>query len=186
VPIGQTPTIAVTVSDISNSTVQLNFVGLRFEWNGPSTFFVGGNSDKGAVLTPGQTISYAIAVTVPGDVTPGIHRLSGYATYRVLSQGNWSSVRAGWWVADLAFAYPQTLQSPPQGQSSTGPTQQSFSTETETVGVIVVIVAIGLFLERGRVRRVIRRPKAPTKAEPVETAKPESQEPEPRREEEDL
>ena len=162
-PIGQTNTVAVTVVDIVNSTVQLTFVGLRFEWDLPNSFFVGGNSEKGVVLTAGEQITYSIPVIVPANVTPGAHRLSTYVTYRMLGQKNSTGVEAGWWVADIQLAYSQTQQS--QTATATGP-QQSFS--PETIGVLVAVVAIGLFLERGRIKRLIRKSRAtgPTPTQP--------------------
>ena len=164
-PIGQTNTVAVTVQDIVNSTVQLTFVGLRFEWDLPNNFFIGGNSEKGAVLTAGEQITYSIPVIVPANVTPGAHKLSAYATYRMLNQQNSTGVEAGWWVADIQFAYPQTQQNQAATATVTGP-QQSFS--PETIGVLVAVVAIGLFLERGRIKRLIGkfRTTGPTPTQP--------------------
>jgi hypothetical protein len=185
-PIGQTNTVAVTVRDIVNSTVQLTFVGLRFEWSAPNNFFIGANSEKGAVLAAGEQITYSIPVVVPGNVTPGTHRLSAYVTYRLPNAKNATATLAGWWVADLQFAYPQTQQTQ-QSQTATAP-QQSFS--IETIAVMVVVVAIGLFLERGRIIRLVgkyRKPK-PSPTEPG-TEKPSAAEKPPeveKTEEEDL
>jgi len=162
-PIGQTNTVAVTVEDLVNSTVQLTFVGLRFEWDLPENFFIGGNSEKGAVLTAGEQIAYSIPVVVPANVTPGIHRLSAYVTYRMLNQKNSTGVVAGWWVTDIQFAYPQTQQS--QTATVTAPEQNS---NAETIGVLVAVVAIGLFLERDRIKRLVGKSRAtgPTPAQP--------------------
>jgi hypothetical protein len=183
-PIGQTSTVAVTVTNIVNTTVQLTFVGLRFEWDKPGNFFIGANSEKGAVLAAGEQIVYAIPVQVPGNTTPGTHRLSTYATYRMLAQGNWTGVLAGWWVADVQLAYPQTQQGSQiqQSRTATGAgSQQPFS--IETIGVLIAVLAIGLFLERARIKRLLRRPQG-AKPEPTE---PESREPEAaKKEEEDL
>jgi len=171
-PIGQTNTVAVTVTNISNDTVQLVFLGLRFEWSSPNSFFIGGNSEKGAVLAPGEQIAYSIAVTVPSNVTPGVHRLTGYVTYRVSAKGNWTGVLAGWWVTDIPFAYPQTQQ--PQPPPTTGQAPSVLSTHPETVGVLVVVVIIGLLLERGRIIRLVRRRSTELGAEPT---KPETEKP---------
>ena len=162
-PIGQTNNVAVTVEDLVNSTVQLTFVGLRFEWDLPDSFFIGGNSEKGAVLTAGEQIAYSIPVVVPANVTPGIHRLSAYVTYRMLNQKNSTGLEAGWWVTDIQFAYPQTQQN--QTATVTGPQQNS---NAETIGVLVVVVAIGLFMERDRIKRLIGKSRAtgPTPAQP--------------------
>jgi hypothetical protein len=173
-PIGQAATVTVTVKDIGNSTVQLIFVGIRFEWSGPNTFFIGGNSEKGAVLAAGQQLTYDIAAQIPNNVTPGAHRLSGYATYRVFQAGNWSGTQAGWWVSDIQFAFPQAVQS--QTTRIVAP-QQTLS--PETVAVIAIVLAIGLVLERGRIRRLLKKPRAKV----AEPAKPETQEPEVRQEE---
>ena len=152
-PIGQTHTVAVTVTDTVNRTIQLIFVGLRFEWDLPNSFFIGANSEKGAVLTDDEQIMYAIPVAVPANVTPGVHRLSAYVTYRVLNQNNSTGVNAGWWVTDIEFAYPQTQQS--QIATTTHGSQQSFS--VETIGVLAGVVAIWLVLEYDRIKHLIRK-----------------------------
>ncbi len=184
-PIGQTDTVAVTVKNVVNSTVQLTFVGLRFEWSQPNNFFIGSGSEKGGILTSGEQIAYTIAVVVPANVTPGTHRLSGYVTYRLYQNGNWTGVLAGWWVADLQFAYSQTQQI----QTATGgPSPQTFSS-IETVAVLAAVAAIGLFLERGRITRFVgkHRETKPGPAEPQsEKPKPTEQEPAEQKEEEDL
>lgn len=184
-PIGQTDTVAVTVTNIVNSTVQLTFVGLRFEWSQPNNFFIGGNSEKGAVLAAGEQITYAIAVTVPGNITAGTHRLSGYVTYRLFQKGNWTGVLAGWWVADLQFAYPQAQQS----QTATGGESPQTFTTIETVAVLAAVVAIGLFLERGRIISFVgkhRGAKSGTAEPEGEKPKPVEQNPANQNEEEDL
>jgi hypothetical protein len=184
-PIGQTDTVAVTVKNVVNSTVQLTFVGLRFEWSQPNNFFIGGNSEKGAVLAAGEQIIYPIAVAVPGNITAGTHRLSGYVTYRVFQKGNWTGVLAGWWVADLQFAYPQAQQS----QTATGGGSPQTFTTLETVAVLAAVVAIGLFLERGRIIRFVGKHRAskPGLAEPEgEKPKTVEQKPADQKEEEDL
>jgi hypothetical protein len=185
-PIDQTDTVAVTVKDIVNSTVQLTFVGLRFEWDLPTSFFIGGNSEKGAVLTAGEQITYPILVTVPGNITPGTHRLSAYVTYRWQFQnGTWTGSLAGWWVTDLQFAYPQTLQN----QTTTGGESPQTSANIETAGVLVAVVAIGLFLERAHLIHFIgkHRVTKPGPAEPEgEKPKPVDQKPVDQKEEQDL
>lgn len=184
-PIGQTDTVTVTVKSIVNTTVQLTFVGLRFEWDSASNFFIAANSEKGAVLAAGEQIVYPIPVVIPGNITPGSHRLSAYVTYRVFNRGNWTGVLAGWWVADLQLAYPQTQQS----QTATGgQSQQTFST-IETIAVLAAVVAIGLFLERGRISRFVgkHRGAKPGPAEPEgEKPKPAEQKPADQKEEEEL
>lgn len=186
VPIGQTNTVAVTVKDIVNSTVQLTFVGLRFEWDAPNNFFIGSNSEKGAILAAGEQIVYSIPVTVPANITPGIHRLNGYVTYRLNQNGNWTGVLAGWWVADLQFAYPQTQQNQTTTGSESSP--QS-STAIETAGVLIAVVAIGLFLERGRIMRLVGKRGEP-KTGPTEPEVEKSKQLEPKaselKDEEDL
>lgn len=184
-PIGQTDTVAVTVKNVVNSTVQLTFVGLRFEWSQPNNFFIGGNSEKGAVLAAGEQIIYPIAVAVPGNITAGTHRLSGYVTYRVFQNGNWTGVLAGWWVADLQFAHPQAQQS----QTATGGGSPQTFTTLETVAVLAAVVAIGLFLERGRIIRFVgkhRGAKSGTAEPEGEKPKPVEQKPADQKEEEDL
>jgi hypothetical protein len=184
-PIGQTDSVAVTVKDIVNSTVQLIFVGLRFEWDLPTSFFIGGNSEKGAVLVAGEQITYPILVTVPGNITPGTHRLSAYVTYRWQFQnGTWTGSLAGWWVTDIPLAYPQA-----QSQTTTGGESPQTFTNIETAGVLVAVVAIGLFLERARLIRFIGKHRV-TKPGPAELGgekpKPVEQKPVDQMEEEDL
>ncbi len=152
-PIGQTDTVAVTVKNIGNSTVQLTFVGLRFDWDAQSSFFIGQNSDKGAVLAAGEQITYSIAVTVP-DITPGTHRLNALVSYRVLERGNWTGVVSVWWVADMPLAPSQTQQTSTKPSTGSG-ILQSFN--QETIAILVLVAAIGLFLERGRIRRSIAK-----------------------------
>jgi hypothetical protein len=160
-PIGQTDIVTVTVTNIVNRTVQLTFLGLRFEWDLANNFFIGNNSEKGAVLAATEQIIYSIPVTVPGNVTPGTHRLSAYVTYRVNNKGKWTGVLAGWWVTDLQMANAPTTQTPTSTPSAAPP--PSFS--LETIGALAAVVAIGLFLERGHISRFVskhRKTKTPT------------------------
>lgn len=189
--IGQTQTVTVTVKNIANSTVQLTFLGLQFEWNKPDFFFVGGNSDKGAVLAAGEQIAYPILVQVPSNVTQGTYVLGTYVTYRWFNGGNWTGVLSGWWISHIPVAYPQT--------QPTAETQATAQTQTETqnqpvrqVGLMGVfsietivalfaIVGIGLILERGHLRRLVQKYRKP----PAEStpAKPEMKKPTPEEEE---
>jgi len=184
-PIGQTPTVTVTVKNLVNTTVQLVFVGLRFEWSLANTFYIGDNSEKGAVLAAGEQIIYSIPVTIPGNVTPGTHRLSAYVTYRVNNKGNWTGTLAGWWVADLQMAYPLTQQSQTPTPNAAPP--PSFS--LETIGVLAAVVAIGLFLERSRISQIVNKyRKTKTPSAGPESEKPADEKPQPveKKEEEDL
>jgi len=186
-PIGQVTTVSVNVTDISNSTVQLNFVGIRFEWSNPTSFFIGANSEKGAVLSAGQQIVYPIPVQLPSNVTPGIHKMTAYVSYRWLKGGNWTGTLAGFWESSVSFALPQaTSQIAPTSAATTEQTQGPFDTTTlETVGVIIIVVAIGLFLERGRVKRYLAKrgskkvePSVPVAGEPkVEKEEPKAETP---------
>jgi len=165
-PIGRTTTVVVSVTDTSNSTVQLNFVGVRFEWSSPNTFLIGANSEKGALLAAGQRITYPILVQLPSNVTPGIHKIIAYVSYRVRRGGTWTGVFAGFWVLPAPFAYPSTQST----SQTTAATQQQATTQQqaqqpfnpsnlETAAILLAIVAIGLFLARGRVKRLLRKPK---------------------------
>ncbi|GEM_PF-1806831 len=174
-PIGQTDIVTVTVTNIVNSTIQLTFLGLRFEWDLANNFFIGNNSEKGAVLAATEQIIYSIPVTVPGNVTLGTHRLSAYVTYRVNNKGKWTGVLAGWWVTDLQMAYAPTTQAPTSTPSAAPPS--SFS--LETVGALAAVVAIGLFLERGHISRFVskyRKTKTPSAGPESEKPKDEKQE----------
>jgi hypothetical protein len=180
VPIGQTRIVTVTVKNIVSSTVQLIFVGLRFEWSLPNTFFIGNNSQKGAVLTAAQQIVYNIPVTVPGNVTPGTHRLSAYVTYRVNNKGKWTGTLGGWWVADLQMAYAPTTQAPTSTPTPTPrPSAPPPSLSLETIGALAAVVVIGLFLERRHISRFVskyRKTKTPTAMPESEKAKDEKPE----------
>jgi len=161
-PIGQTSNVSVTVTDTVNYTAQLVFVGLRFEWAPPNSFFVGDNSEKGAVLTDGEQITYTIPVGVPANVTPGVHKLTAYVTYRILNQTNWTGVNAEYWVVNIQLAYPQNQQT--QTATATPGPQQGFN--VDTIGIILVVVALWLILERGRIKRLIRKSAGPTPTQP--------------------
>jgi hypothetical protein len=183
--IGQTQTVTVTVTNITNSTVQLTFLGLQFEWNKPDFFFVGGNSDKGAVLAAGEQIAYPILVQIPSNVTDGTYVLGTYITYRWFKGGNWTGVLSGWWISHVGVAHSQT-----QGAAQSQITAQT-QTETQnqavrqvgllgvfgfqTIVALLAIVGIGLYLERSHVRRIVgkyRKPPAESTPAKPETKKP--------------
>ena len=179
VPIGQTRIVTVTVKNVVSSTVQLVFVGLRFEWSLPNTFFIGNNSQKGAILAAAQQIVYNIPVTVLGNVTPGTHRLSAYVTYRVNNKGKWTGTLGGWWVADLQMAYAPITQASASTPPSTPSAAPPSSFSVETVGALAAVVVIGLFLERGRINRFVNKygkTKTPTATPESEKPKDEKQE----------
>jgi len=146
--IGQTPTITVTVTNIINSSVQLTFLGLRWEWNTPPGWFIGGNSEKGVLLAAGQQVTYSIAAAIPNNVTVGTHKLIAYVTYRWFMNGNWTGLIAGFWVTDFSFA---------SSQAPTGMGGISQTSNLETIIVLVLVVAIALFMERGHIRRLTRK-----------------------------
>ncbi len=159
-PIGQTTSVLVNVTNLIVSTVQLEFVGLRFEWNGPDRYFIGGNSDKGANLAAQQQITYRINVDVPNNATPGTHKLSAYVAYRWVERGNWTDTLSHIWVADVQLAYPQTQSS--QTSTQVGPTQ---SLSLGTIGAVLFVAAIGILLytERGRFNHLFHRSQGTTK-----------------------
>jgi hypothetical protein len=183
--IGQMQTVTVTVSNVANSTVQLTFLGLQFEWNKPDFFFVGGNSDKGAVLAAGEQIAYPILVQIPSNVTEGTYVLGTYVTYRWFKGGNWTGVLSGWWISHVGVAYSQTqasAQSQVTAQTETE-TQNQVVRQVgllgvfsfETVAALLAIVAIGVYLERGHVRRFVlkyRKPAGESTPSKPETKKP--------------
>ena len=170
--IGQTSIITVTVTNIVNNTVELSFLGVRFEWDKPPSWYVGGGSDSGAALSPGQQVNYQIPIAIPSNVTAGTHRLTTYVTYRWLRDGNWTGLIAGFWVTDFPFAYAAQTQSA-QG----GPLQSS---NMETIAALVIVVAIALFLERGHIKRLTKKVRATQPEQPssdeVEVKKPAADE----------
>jgi hypothetical protein len=167
--IGQTPTITVIVTNIVNTTVQLTFLGVRWEWNTPPGWFIGGNSEKGALLAAGQTITYSIATAIPNNVTAGTHKLVAYVTYRSFLNGNWTGLFAGFWVTDFPFASSQA----PTPTGVGGVLQTS---NLETIIVLVLVVAIALFMERGHIRRLTKGLRKPPHEQPTQ-GKPESERP---------
>jgi hypothetical protein len=189
--IGQTQTVTVTVSNVANNTVQLTFLGLQFEWNKPDFFFVGGNSDKGAVLAAGEQIAYPILVQIPSNVTEGTYVLGTYVTYRWFNGGNWTGVLSGWWISHVGVAYSQT-QSTAQTQA-TAQTQTETQNQTvrqvgllgvfsfQTIVALLAIVGIGIYLERRHVRRLAQKFRKPT--EGSTSAKPETKKPTPEEQE---
>lgn len=171
-PIGQTPIVTVTVTSLVNDTVQLTFLGLRWDWNPPTFFFIGGNSEKGAVLAGGQQIIYPVPVIIPGNVTPGTYRLNAYVTYRWFKNGNWTGILPGYWVVNIPVANP----APVLGQTATGQGGLMQTSNLETIAVLGAVVAIGLFLERGRLKSLVRR-SGKTASEQLTPAKSQSEKP---------
>jgi hypothetical protein len=164
-PIGQTDIVDVTVRNVVNSSVQLFFVGLRFDWNKPTSYFIGGNSDKGTVLALGFQITYPIPVQVPGNVTPGTYKLNTYVTYSWFTNGSWTTKLAALWVASVQLAYPQTTQQSQTTQAAQA-TQTTFQSgpnpSLRTVAVVasvavVAVAGIGVGLARYQVRSRAQR-----------------------------
>ena len=167
-PIGQTDLVDVTISNVINSSVQLFFVGLRFDWNKPTSYFIGGGSENGTVLAVGFQVTYPIAVQVPGNFTPGTYKLNTYVTYSWFKNGSWTSRLAALWVANVQLAYPQTIQQSQTAQQSqttqaTQTTMQSGpnpSLQTAAVVAIVAVVAmagIGVGIARYQARARAKR-----------------------------
>lgn len=171
-PIGQTSTVTVSVQDISNSSVLIVFVGLRFDWNKLGDFYIGGNSEKGAILAATQQVTYKIPVAIPDNVTPGTCKLTTYVSYRLSVGGNWTGAVAALWASDVPLAYPKTqsqqtgTQSQVQTQSTSGQgrTQQTYSLLTYgIVAIAALVIIVGIALYIGRVRRVEENRKTSSK-----------------------
>lgn len=165
--IGAFSTATVTITDTSNATVELLFVGVHFEWDNPTVWFIGGHSGEGAILGPGEKISYNIAVAVPANETTGTYKFFTLVKYRTqTSPGNWT--------AETDLFWEQAVQIGAQGSSQApqGP-QETFS--PETIALLVVAVGVGLFLERDSVKSLIKKPasKKPKKRPPREAHKVE-------------
>jgi hypothetical protein len=151
--IGQIPTVRVTVKDVGNISVQLVFVGLRFEWNPSDFYFIGGNSEKGAVLAIGEEITYPIPVQVPVNTTEGIHKLNTFVTYRLFEQkeGNWTALLAASWPLDVVIANPQS-QVRSQTATQAAP-QQKYNLVTYGIialAALVAVIGITLFIARSK------------------------------------
>ena len=156
-PIGKTVTVTVTVTNIVNTTVQLTFLGLRWKWMRPTSFFIGSNSDKGAVLAAGDQIKYPILVNVPSNVTEGTYTLTTYVSYRWFKGGNWTGVIGAVWVSNMPVAFPAGQVSATTETGLIGTFINSQTSGLATVAVLVAIVAIGLFLERRHISNLVGR-----------------------------
>jgi hypothetical protein len=191
--IGAFSTATVTVTNANNATVQLLFVGVHFEWENPTVWFIGGHSGEGAILGSGEKISYDIQVAVPANVTTGTYRFFTLVKYRMqTAQGNWTPEIDVFWAQPVQVSTAQASSS----QTPQGP-QETFT--PETIALLVVAVAAGLFLERDSVKALFKKPetkpemqtaiqpevKPEMKPEPISEPKPESKlepKPEPRAE----
>ena len=166
--LGAFSTATVTVSDAGNTTVQLSFVGVHFEWSSPTVWFIGGHSGEGAVLGTGENISYNIAVAVPANETTGTYKFYILVKYRTqTSTGNWTPETDLFWVQAVQIGTSQASSQTPQGPPET------FS--PETIALLVVAVGAGLFLERDSVKSLFRKQasKKPKKRTQRETRKME-------------
>jgi hypothetical protein len=143
-PIGQTNIVDVTIRNVVNSSVQLFFVGLRFDWNKPTSYFVGGGSDKGTVLAVGFQITYPIAVQVPGNVTPGTYKLGAYVTYSWFKDGSWTTRIAALWLASVQLAYSTTTQQSQTTQATQTTMQSGPTPSLQTVAVVASVAVIAM------------------------------------------
>jgi hypothetical protein len=143
--IGQINITTVTITDVSNTTVQLFFVGIHFEWD--TVWYIGGHSAEGALLNPNEQISYTISIGVPANATAGVHKLYTIVKCRWLQGGNWTSEYDQYWVEDVQVGGTSTTQSTPTGPSQTLP--------PNAIILIISATAIGLLLERHRIRQAL-------------------------------
>ena len=151
--VGKIYVVTVTLTNVSNSTVQLEFVGIHFDWVNPIVFYIGGHSGDIAILGPGEKITYNIAEGIPFNATPGTHKLYTNVRYRLLGGGNSAAVFNWYWVNDVQIT--TNTESPAAQPTSPAGPQLSFT--PETLAVVVAAVAIGLFLERDRVKALSRK-----------------------------
>jgi len=148
--IGQFSTATVTLTNTNNATVELLFVGVHFEWDNPTVWFLGGHSGEGAILGSGEKISYDIQVAVPANVTTGAHKFFTLVKYRTqLAQGNWTGETDLFWVQPVQISTTQASSTTPQGPA------QTFT--PETIALLVVAAGAGLFLERDSVKTLFRK-----------------------------
>ena len=149
--IGAFSTATVTITDTSNATVELLFVGVHFEWDNPTVWFIGGHSGEGAILGPGEKISYNIAVAVPANETTGTYKFFSLVKYR-------TQISAGNWTNETDLFWGQAVQISAQGSSSQTPQGPQETFTPETIGLLVVAVGAGLFLERDSVKSLLKKP----------------------------
>jgi hypothetical protein len=165
--VGAFSTATVTITNPGNGTVQLLFVGVHFEWDNPTVWYIGGHSGEGAILGSGEKISYDIPVGVPANVTTGAHKFFTIVKYRArTAQGNWTGENDVFWVQPVQIGTSQASSS----QTPQGP-QQTFT--PETIGLLIVAVVAGLILERDSVKSLFKKPPS---TEPAST-EPASKEP---------
>lgn len=150
--VGQIYIMTITLTNIINSTVQLEFVAIHFDWDKPTIFYVGGHSGDIAILGPGEKITYNIPEGIPSNVTSGTHKLYTLVKYR-LEGSNSTTVLNWYWVDDVQIT-TNTESSAAQPAAPAGP-QQSFT--PETIAAVVAATAIGLYLERDSVKARFRK-----------------------------
>lgn len=151
--VGRIYTVTVTLTNIINSTVQLQFVGIHFDWDNPTVFYIGGHSGDIAILGAGEKITYNIPEGIPSNVTSGTHKLFTLVKYRLLEGGNSTTVLNWYWVHDVQIT--TNTQSPVAQPTTPAGPQQSFT--PETIAAVVAATAIGLYLERDSVKGLFRK-----------------------------
>ena len=90
-PQGASSSIEITITNVSNGTMQLWFVGLRFDWMKPNVFLIGSGSERNKTLERLESISYSIAFSVPENVSLGLHEAIVLVDYSVRLNGEWSN-----------------------------------------------------------------------------------------------
>jgi hypothetical protein len=128
----------------------------------PTSFFIGSNSDKGAVLAAGDQIKYPILVNVPGNVTEGTYTLITFVSYRWFKGGNWTGVIGAVWVSNMPLAFPASQVSTTSETGLIGMLANNQTSGLATIAVLVAVVAIGLFLERRSIRGLVGRFRKPS------------------------
>jgi len=145
---GKSSSIEITITNISNGTMQLWFVGLRFDWMKPNVFFIGSGSEKNKTLERLESISYSIAFSIPENASLGLHEAIILVDYNLKLDNGWTN--------RTAIAHPLNIE-------VTTPTPVEYDVFTFNIQRIIMdlfIIVIGITiieLERERIKSIYKK-----------------------------
>ena len=143
---GDSIQITVNVTNPSNVTILLQFVGVRFEWMKENVFFIDGGSGKNRTLAPGEGVTYVIGCHVDENVPAGRYKATVLVAYNYnKTEGEPANPPA------IAFIEPIEVVAKGVGGAPWFP-----QIDMTTIAVIIIIVLI-IWLERGRIASLLRR-----------------------------
>jgi hypothetical protein len=142
---GLSTSVSVNVTNVSNVTMALSFVGVRFDWMKEGVYFIGGGSEKNRTLAPKESVVYNIAFTVNETVTTGTHQTHVLVAYNYNKEdGELANPPAVDFVSQIDVIEAGGLLYWLQGLDMT------------TIAIIV-IAALIVLLERGRIRTLLKK-----------------------------